>query len=79
MRIRDRLDQQVPTLSFEFYPPRDEIGFWDLYRTIESLKPLAPDYVSVTCGAAPCTNGLQCGTGLCIDGFCTDACGRCSP
>ncbi len=55
MRIRDRLDQQLPTLSFEFFPPKDEIGFWDLYRTIESLRPLKPDYVSVTCGAGGTT------------------------
>ncbi|MEK6675795.1 MAG: methylenetetrahydrofolate reductase [NAD(P)H] [Planctomycetota bacterium] len=51
MRIRDLVDQRTPTLSFEFFPPKDDIGFWDLYRTIESLKPLAPTYVSVTYGA----------------------------
>ncbi len=51
MRIRTLLDQKVPTLSFEFFPPKDDIGFWDLYRTIESLKPLDPTYVSVTYGA----------------------------
>ncbi len=51
MRIRDILDQQQPALSFEFFPPTTDIGFWDLYRTIESLKPLDPSYVSVTYGA----------------------------
>ncbi|MCH8966337.1 MAG: methylenetetrahydrofolate reductase [NAD(P)H] [Planctomycetes bacterium] len=51
MRIRDHIEEGPPTLSFEFYPPKDEIGFWDLYRTIESLKPLKPTYVSVTYGA----------------------------
>lgn len=51
MRIRDALDTASPTLSFEFFPPRDEMGFWDLYRTTESLKPLDPTYVSVTYGA----------------------------
>lgn len=51
MRIIDALSQTTPTLSFEFYPPKDEIGFWDLYKTIESLKPLEPTYVSVTYGA----------------------------
>jgi methylenetetrahydrofolate reductase (NADPH) len=55
MRISDRLQQKRPTLSFEFFPPRDDIGFWDLYRTIESLKPLQPDYVSVTYGAGGST------------------------
>ena len=51
MRIRDHIEDELPTLSFEFFPPKDEIGFWDLYRTIESLKPLEPTYVSVTYGA----------------------------
>ena len=51
MRISDLLDGKQPALSFEFFPPKDDIGFWDLYRTIESLKPLAPTYVSVTYGA----------------------------
>ncbi len=55
MRIRDLIDETVPTLSFEFFPPTDDIGFWDLYRTIESLKPLAPTYVSVTYGAGGST------------------------
>ncbi len=51
MRIRDALDQHKPALSFEFFPPKTDIGFWDLYRTIESLKPLEPTYISVTYGA----------------------------
>jgi len=48
MRISERLKSKSATLSFEFFPPKDDIGFWDLYRTIASLKPLGPDYVSVT-------------------------------
>ncbi len=51
MRIIDEIWDRSPTLSFEFFPPQDDIGFWDLYRTIESLKPLSPSYVSVTYGA----------------------------
>jgi len=55
MRIREQLASGRPTLSFEFFPPKDDIGFWDLYRTIESLKPLEPTYVSVTYGAGGST------------------------
>jgi len=33
----------------------------------------------VTCGATPCANDLACPDGFCISGFCTDACGRCTP
>lgn len=55
MRIRDLLERSRPTLSFEFFPPKDDIGFWDLYKTIESLKRLEPAYVSVTYGAGGST------------------------
>ncbi len=55
MRIRDILDEQHATLSFEFFPPKSDIGFWDLYRTIEALKPLEPSYISVTYGAGGST------------------------
>lgn len=51
VRICDILSERQPILSFEFFPPKDEIGFWDLYRTVEALKPLEPSYVSVTYGA----------------------------
>jgi len=36
---------------------------------------------SVTCGATACFSDVQCnsGTGFCVDSYCTDACGRCSP
>ena len=55
MHIRKLLDKKRPGLSFEFFPPKDDIGFWDLYRTIEKLKPLEPTYVSVTYGAGGST------------------------
>jgi len=51
MKIREVLDNHSPTLSFEFFPPKNDIGFWDLYKTVESLRPLRPSYVSVTYGA----------------------------
>ena len=48
MLIRDKL-AEGPTLSFELFPPRAELGFWSLRDTIGSLCPLSPDFVSVTC------------------------------
>ncbi len=55
MRILDQIRNAGPTLSFEFFPPKGDIGFWDLYKTIESLKPLDPTYISVTYGAGGST------------------------
>ena len=55
MRIREAIETQSPTLSFEFFPPKDDIGFWDLYRTVEALKPLDPTFVSVTYGTGGST------------------------
>ncbi|WP_328701992.1 methylenetetrahydrofolate reductase [Aestuariimicrobium ganziense] len=40
-----------PLFSFEFMPPRDEDEYGALWRAIERLEPLNPDFVSVTYGA----------------------------
>ena len=45
----------LPTLSFEFFPPKSEVGFSQLYQTIDELHPLKPSYVSVTYGAGGST------------------------
>jgi len=37
-----------PTLSFEFFPPKTEMGFWGLHSMARSIAPLNPDFVSVT-------------------------------
>lgn len=55
MRIDQILGTGRPTVSFEFFPPKSEAGFQQLYRTIEDLRPLAPSYVSVTYGAGGST------------------------
>ena len=55
MRIADRLGQGDPVFSFEFFPPKTDRGFASLYRTIQDLKPLNPDFVSVTWGAGGST------------------------
>ena len=40
-----------PTLSFEFFPPKDESGWVNLKSSIEHLQSVSPDFVSVTYGA----------------------------
>jgi methylenetetrahydrofolate reductase (NADPH) len=55
MRIDALFGQSKPTISFEFFPPKNEAGFSALYQTIDELKPLRPSYVSVTYGAGGST------------------------
>ncbi len=55
MRIDQMLGREMPSTSFEFFPPKDEAGFAQLYRTIDRLRPLHPSYVSVTYGAGGST------------------------
>ncbi|MGH7175940.1 MAG: methylenetetrahydrofolate reductase [NAD(P)H] [Tepidisphaeraceae bacterium] len=55
MRIDQILGLGRPTVSFEFFPPKSEQGFAQLYATIEELKPHRPSYVSVTYGAGGST------------------------
>ncbi|GAA4903807.1 methylenetetrahydrofolate reductase [Tessaracoccus lubricantis] len=42
---------QGPLFSFEFYPPRSEEEEPILWRAVDALAPLEPDFVSVTYGA----------------------------
>ena len=48
-RITDLLSDQ-PTLSFEFFPPADEVAAKQLAETLDELAALSPSFVSVTCG-----------------------------
>ncbi len=55
MFIRDLLKRKQPSFSFEFFPPRNEEGFNQLYATIAELQRLRPTFVSVTEGAGGST------------------------
>src|SRR3954463_6493597 len=55
MRIDELLGRGKPAISFEFFPPKNDAGFAQLYRTIGELPPLRPSYVSVTYGAGGST------------------------
>jgi methylenetetrahydrofolate reductase (NADPH) len=54
-RIDRLFGRGLPTISFEFFPPKTDAGFASLYRTIDELNPLRPTYVSVTYGAGGST------------------------
>ena len=43
--------QDHPTMSFEFFPPKDDAGQTQLLDAITALEPLRPDFISVTYGA----------------------------
>lgn len=51
MRLDDLFARKARTLSFEFFPPKNERGWHTLEDTIDQLVPLGPDFVSVTYGA----------------------------
>ncbi len=48
MRIADAYKNGKPVFSFEFFPPTNEEGMHRLHDTIAALRPLRPDFVSVT-------------------------------
>lgn len=49
--VASELGGDRPTLSFEFFPPKDELGVATLNQTVEELLKVSPDFVSVTYGA----------------------------
>ncbi len=48
-------DADGPVLSYEFFPPKTDVGYRTLRRTIEDLKQIDPAFVSVTMGAGGTT------------------------
>mgnify|MGYP002655023105 CR=1 FL=1 len=50
-QISTLLRQSRPTISFEFFPPKDEAGFESLNDSFHQLQAVGPDFISVTYGA----------------------------
>lgn len=46
------------SISFEFFPPKDEAGAERLWKAIRALEPYQPSFVSVTYGAGGSTRDL---------------------
>lgn len=55
MLVKDLLQSQKTTFSFEFFPPKEDAAADKLLETIANLMPLGPSYVSVTYGAGGTT------------------------
>lgn len=58
MHIEDILHRASPSLSFEFFPPRNQASAEELYGAIRELEPLGPTFVSVTYGAGGTTREM---------------------
>src|SRR3954470_6322696 len=55
MRIDEILADRRPVFSFEFFPPKTEEGWQNLWNAAQELKQDAPAFVSVTYGAGGST------------------------
>jgi len=60
MRIDALFGSGKPTISFEFFPPKNETGWAGLYSAIGELHAIKPSYVSVTYGAGGSTRSKTC-------------------
>ena len=58
MHIREVFRERQTTFSFEFFPPRGTKAWEGLFGVVRQLEELAPDFVSVTYGAAGSTREL---------------------
>ena len=57
----------APRVSFEFFPPKTPEAETSLWKTVERLAPLNPEFVSVTYGADGSTRSFRS----------SQSCGRC--
>ena len=55
MHIRDIFERDSTTFSFEFFPPRSDTAWDQLFERISDFQALAPSFVSVTYGAGGST------------------------
>ena len=53
--IRDKFKSGKTVFSVEFFPPKTEEGARQILRTAKRLRPLSPDYASITYGAGGST------------------------
>jgi methylenetetrahydrofolate reductase (NADPH) len=57
MRISDALRGGRPTISFEFFPPKNDAAADELIATVASMGALQPAFVSITYGAGGSSHG----------------------
>lgn len=49
--IKDIFSKGKTVYSFEVFPPKKDEDIYDIYKTLDTLKTLHPDFISVTYGA----------------------------
>lgn len=57
LKIKDLLAEKDFIFSLEVFPPKPETGMQVIFDTIDQLKGLKPDFISVTYGAGGSTRG----------------------
>jgi methylenetetrahydrofolate reductase (NADPH) len=57
MKIRDMLGKGNTTVSFEIFPPKTTYPMETIFDTLEKLRDLSPDFISVTYGAGGSSQG----------------------
>ncbi len=58
MRIHDLFQRKKRVFSFELFPPKRDGSLDSLFQTVEELKRLGPDFISITYGAGGSTRDL---------------------
>lgn len=51
MKIKNIFKEKEVVFSLEVFPPRPDVPIENIYQTLEELKDINPDYISVTYGA----------------------------
>ena len=51
MKMSKLFEEKKPVFSLEIFPPKKTSGIDTIYETLDGLKDLRPDFISVTYGA----------------------------
>ena len=57
MNISSYYQSGKPTVSFEIFPPKGDLGVETLCSVLDELRGLEPSFISVTCSAGGSGNG----------------------
>jgi methylenetetrahydrofolate reductase (NADPH) len=58
MFVRELFRKERPVVSFEIFPPKPGAPVEGIYRTVEAVADLKPDFISITYGAGGSTRDL---------------------